>query len=919
MADGFGYGGFSGASYPFWISSPSQHPSASAPPFLPSYPVDSYNDPPQGGFDPMFSHGSYHRSQADSSNNPSYLENSSSQIPSSSFYADNSRLGNSGHKGDNSYRDMFSPSGVYSSKESSSDFVTLPTENFSEKLPFYYAPAYNSSTTAPVSSSAELLIRNSQEPFFVMPVAPSDFYASSNTLDEKRPEYYYVGDDKSESTNVVPSPLTEPYIYAPHSVPSLPMSSLKTQPLFDGNQTGIHLGDGRSFNGDVCNHVPENFVGVQSGLRGSSIDPVNFDVLLGYGEATGQVKPLSVNPDFPYQIVDSPGSKGPQSPHPLQFYISSSGSPFMVKQEGSGVSSLYQRPDNLVVDSANGVSESSLKNAVEDLNSDKHRSWNYFMVSSEGPSAPTMFSMGSGSCRPVKADNENDQSAVNYSYASKGSANQPSEHVQANQKPYKPPEQMFDTMNRDKKTTLLTDMGIKGSNRSNADDVSTGHSPERYICDQGDSPSPTASQRVSSVINAMHNLSEVLVYECFNNGSSLKMEQLENLDKVVDNLTKCLKKITGNKTIAREASLPTEAMHVSSQNVVKLNEASKVVAKEFQGFNVKPLDNFGLKEQVDKTEMTQSIKNVLAFNFPDGEENHPRSLLYKNLWLETEAALFSTTCMARYHRIKNEIGNLNLQNKEVSADEPNSMQEPLLNPQKSVPMMNNVEHETTGSLFKERSNIGNNNVVTMSDDAPQSSIINPDPLDAVLSLMSRSFTSTLEPNILGNFKPDATFGKIPDVKQQESSASITENKHRDVIDRFQILKHQETNRKLKTQNCTENNPEALEIAKIGISRDASDVMDRLQILKRREAEQAKRSVNSLNIDSDSDKDKPRSKTQMHDGDLLGSASMAKTRLWGTNSEMETCVVDDDDDDEPSASGKGYESPTSDWEHVRNDD
>lgn len=34
-------------------------------------------------------------------------------------------------------------------------------------------------------------------------------------------------------------------------------------------------------------------------------------------------------------------------------------------------------------------------------------------------------------------------------------------------------------------------------------------------------------------------------------------------------------------------------------------QAPEVVAKDFQGFNVKPIDSFGFKESVDKNEMTQ--------------------------------------------------------------------------------------------------------------------------------------------------------------------------------------------------------------------------------------------------------------------------------------------------------------------------
>uniref|UniRef100_A0A0D3A9H2 Uncharacterized protein n=1 Tax=Brassica oleracea var. oleracea TaxID=109376 RepID=A0A0D3A9H2_BRAOL len=484
--------------------------------------------------------------------------------------------------------------------------------------------------------------------------------------------------------------------------------------------------------------------------------------------------------------------------------------------------------------------------------------------SSEGPSA----------------DNGNAaQSAVNCKTPSDGSANQPSGDVHASEK--------------------------------------TCQLPERHLCDQG-----TSCPRVTSVVNAIHNLSEVLVYECFNNGTWLKPEQLENLDKVVENLTKCLKKSTGNKTIAAEASIPTQAMHVSCTNVVDLNKASNLVAKDCEGFSVKPLDRFGLKEPVDKdkyeNEMTQSIKTILASNFPDGEENHPQTLLYKSLWLETEAALCSSACMARYRRIKNEIGMQNrvhlLLLSEISAGVSTFMQEPFLKPQKPVSIMNSAEQETTDSLIKHGSNSGND-IVTMSH-APQSFRFNSDSVSAALSLMSRSFMGGLEHEHHGNFKPDTAISrKIPDAIQQESPGFTTEEKHSDVIDRFQILKQQETKRKLMSQNCSEarigdqeENPEASEVANIGRSSQMSDVMDRFKILKCREAEQVQESLNRLDTDSDSDKEQPRNKTQICDH--LWESMM----IIGGNSVKETCA----NTEEPSASGEGYESPTSDWEHVRKD-
>lgn len=57
------------------------------------------------------------------------------------------------------------------------------------------------------------------------------------------------------------------------------------------------------------------------------------------------------------------------------------------------------------------------------------------MVSSEGPSAPTVFSTGSDLCGGLKKDDGYAaHSAVNYKTLSQGSANQPSEDVQVSAK-----------------------------------------------------------------------------------------------------------------------------------------------------------------------------------------------------------------------------------------------------------------------------------------------------------------------------------------------------------------------------------------------------------------------------------------------------------------------------------------------------
>ncbi|CAF2084937.1 uncharacterized protein LOC103873054 [Brassica rapa] len=766
MADGLGYGGFGGVPHPYWLR---PHPPASTPQFLATHPVESSDQ----RFDPMIPH---HRS-------PSSGDYTGPPVPVASFVTP------LGHGGEDSSNDK----GGYSS--------------------------------ATVSSLADMLIRNSQEPFY-LPIPPSGVCATTNAFDLNPSPHYYSGSayGTHESVSVNPNILRMLQFDLNCDEHGSWKRKLKTEA-------------GRSFGDNVSSHSPE---------YSASVEPV-----------LGHVKPLSDNPNLRDGTVGSTSSK---IPRPLQF----------------------------------------------DLNCDEHGSWNHLMVSSEGSES-------------MKADNRiAAQSALSYETHSEAS-----EDVQA--KACKLLEQF------DKKSALLPDLSIKGSSsRSNADGVSNGQSPLR---DQGGFTSPASSTRVSSVVSALHNLSEVLVYECFSNRSLLKPEQLESLDKVVENLTRCSKKITC-----------TQAMHVSLPNVADLNEAPNVVAKEFQGFNVKPLDSFGSKESVDKDEMTQSIKNILASKFPDGEENHPQTLLYKNLWLETEAALCSTTCLARYHRIQKETGNLKLQNREVSADASTFKQEPFLNPQESVSIINKVEKETAEPIIKHGSNCGNN-VVTMSHDAPQSSRFNSAPLGAVLSLMASSFTGCLEQENHGNFKPGV---QTPDTIKQESPVST----HDDVIDRFRILKQQETKRKLKSQNCPdpdigvidrfqileqqetngklkslnssetrmddqEDNPEASEMATIGRSSHMSDVMGRFQVLKRREAEQVQKSLNCVDSDSDSDSDfesdsdsdQPRNRTQRCDY-LLSDSTMT----IGGNSQIETCA-----NTEPSAYDNGYESPTSDWEHVLEDD
>lgn len=58
----------------------------------------------------------------------------------------------------------------------------------------------------------------------------------------------------------------------------------------------------------------------------------------------------------------------------------------------------------------------------------------------------------------------------------------------------------------------------------------------------------------------------------------------------------------------------------------------------------------------------QKIRNVLDENLRDeGDEvSNPETMLYKNLWLEAEASLFSLSFKARFDLVKHELEMHNL-------------------------------------------------------------------------------------------------------------------------------------------------------------------------------------------------------------------------------------------------------------------
>ncbi|CAI8610662.1 unnamed protein product [Vicia faba] len=63
----------------------------------------------------------------------------------------------------------------------------------------------------------------------------------------------------------------------------------------------------------------------------------------------------------------------------------------------------------------------------------------------------------------------------------------------------------------------------------------------------------------------------------------------------------------------------------------------------------------GGAEMTKEENMTKAIKNILSENFDDDEATESQTLLYKNLWLEAEAALCSVSHKNRYNQMKIEM------------------------------------------------------------------------------------------------------------------------------------------------------------------------------------------------------------------------------------------------------------------------
>lgn len=191
---------------------------------------------------------------------------------------------------------------------------------------------------------------------------------------------------------------------------------------------------------------------------------------------------------------------------------------------------------------------------------------------------------------------------------------------------------------------------------------------------------------VHMLINTVQDLSVLLLSHCSDNAFSLKEQDHETLKRVIDNFDACLTK-KGQKIAEQGSShflgeLPDLNKSASASWPLGKKVADANVEDQFHcqsdhkgkrhcsvsGNKDEKLSDFvslvNDEDTVNDDSTIQAIRKILDKNFHDEEETDPQALLYRNLWLEAEAALCSISYRARFDRMKIEMKKFKLRKTE---------------------------------------------------------------------------------------------------------------------------------------------------------------------------------------------------------------------------------------------------------------
>ncbi|KAL9682502.1 hypothetical protein QQ045_014301 [Rhodiola kirilowii] len=167
------------------------------------------------------------------------------------------------------------------------------------------------------------------------------------------------------------------------------------------------------------------------------------------------------------------------------------------------------------------------------------------------------------------------------------------------------------------------------------------------------------------LLKTILDLSDLLLFNYSNDDAPVGNEDHKILERVLSQLTICLKHAQ-EKSWIKESSILGRGPSNNSNGVqtrqcemtnkpqvtdVKSHEDGTMLGSKIEGVH-KPV-RANAREETGS--MTKAIKEVLAANFHEDTESQPLASIYKNLWLEAEAALCCTNYKARFHHMKIEI------------------------------------------------------------------------------------------------------------------------------------------------------------------------------------------------------------------------------------------------------------------------
>ncbi|CAI8598641.1 unnamed protein product [Vicia faba] len=189
----------------------------------------------------------------------------------------------------------------------------------------------------------------------------------------------------------------------------------------------------------------------------------------------------------------------------------------------------------------------------------------------------------------------------------------------------------------------------------------------------------TEELNAQMLVDTMNKFSQLLLNHCLNDAFELEEQNCNILIDVITNLNTCVLKNAERINLAQECFLrqpETSRCAVESCELQQGVQLTKIAPE----YSVDEPENqlaqkadlcfrsekphwmpsgfislSGGAEMTKEENMTKAIKNILSENFDDDEATESQTLLYKNLWLEAEAALCSVSYKNRYNQMKIEM------------------------------------------------------------------------------------------------------------------------------------------------------------------------------------------------------------------------------------------------------------------------